>query len=94
MYIVSMCVSDTISAILSPLYLNKVIWGFNEWKIPSLLCKVVAFIGIGVMMRIAVEAFSNLQTFSYFFACTRYLGKASFTARRRSANIFLKIKLG
>ena len=58
MHIISMCVSDTISALLSPLYLNKVIWGYNEWKIPSLLCKVVVFIGIGVVMSFVIDTFS------------------------------------
>ena len=39
-YIVSLCVSDIISALLNPLFLYRRIWGYDVWEIPYFFCKV------------------------------------------------------
>ncbi|XP_078494137.1 growth hormone secretagogue receptor type 1-like [Ciona intestinalis] len=38
--ILSLCVSDFLSALLSPLFLYRRTWGFEDWQISSFLCKV------------------------------------------------------
>jgi len=38
--IASLCVSDFISALISPLFFYKMFWGFWSWKASSFLCKV------------------------------------------------------
>jgi len=39
----SLCVSDVISALLSPLYLYRRTWGFYNWKASTFMCKVSWF---------------------------------------------------
>nr|XP_018668991.2 adenosine receptor A2b-like [Ciona intestinalis]XP_026691640.1 adenosine receptor A2b-like [Ciona intestinalis] len=38
--ILSLCVSDLISALISPLFLYRRTWGFEGWKISTAICKV------------------------------------------------------
>ncbi|XP_039269772.1 growth hormone secretagogue receptor type 1-like [Styela clava] len=38
--IVSLCVSDLLSALVSPLALYRRTWGFEEWLLPGVLCKI------------------------------------------------------
>ncbi|XP_078481675.1 growth hormone secretagogue receptor type 1-like [Ciona intestinalis] len=40
LFIASLCVSDCISALISPLFLYRRTWGFDEWKISNFLCKL------------------------------------------------------
>ena len=39
-YIMSLCFSDLVSAMLSPFWIYRQTWGFEQWKIPTFLCKV------------------------------------------------------
>lgn len=38
--IVSLCVSDLLSALVSPLFLYRRTWGFDEWAISESFCKI------------------------------------------------------
>ena len=39
-FILSLSVSDLMSALISPLYLYKRTWGFEYWNIPKIFCQV------------------------------------------------------
>ena len=39
----SLCFSDLVSAMLSPICVYRVTWGYLEWKRISFLCKVSLF---------------------------------------------------
>ena len=40
-FLLSLAVSDLMSAVVSPLYLYRVTVGFSEWKLPAFLCPVI-----------------------------------------------------
>nr|XP_039270397.1 growth hormone secretagogue receptor type 1-like isoform X1 [Styela clava] len=39
-FILSLCVSDLLSALISPLFLYRRTWGYDDWQIPSFFCKL------------------------------------------------------
>ncbi|XP_078480992.1 growth hormone secretagogue receptor type 1-like [Ciona intestinalis] len=39
-FILSLCVSDLVSALISPLFLYRRTWGFDDWEASDFLCKV------------------------------------------------------
>ena len=40
-FLLSLAISDLMSAVVSPLYLYRVTVGFSEWKLPTFLCPVI-----------------------------------------------------
>ena len=60
-FLLSMAISDLISALISPLTVYHQTWGFNHWNFPALLCKVS-----GIGKRIGVR--SSCGTCSFLFS--------------------------
>jgi len=42
----SLCFSDLISAVISPLWIYRRLWGYfyDDWKLPHFMCKVSVFV--------------------------------------------------
>ena len=47
--------SDLMSAVVSPLHLYRVSWGFSEWNIPAFLCPVIIFQDVNKVTRICAN---------------------------------------
>ncbi|XP_076826052.1 somatostatin receptor type 2-like [Clavelina lepadiformis] len=63
--IMSLCVSDLISAILSPLFVYRRTWGFDHWTISTFLCKVFWGGDTGTSVATSLHIL--------FFSCLRFI---------------------
>ncbi|XP_076805359.1 growth hormone secretagogue receptor type 1-like [Clavelina lepadiformis] len=67
--ILSICLSDLISAILSPLYVYQRTWGFLSWDIPNFLCGIFwggdNFTSVATSFHILLFAFFRFISLMY-----------------------------
>ncbi|XP_076818867.1 motilin receptor-like [Clavelina lepadiformis] len=65
-FLLSLCVSDLLSALISWLFLYRRTWGFDEWNLPPFFCKFywAADIMTSFVTAIHVLAFSALRFLS------------------------------
>ena len=80
-YIISLCLSDFISALISPLGVYQRIWGYRKFSIPSFFCKVgkikviliLTYFGPFVNNKTFLTFCANFDSKLLFYFCNLYI---------------------